>query len=255
MIYIYKHDNHDYELRFTRFHLFSQIPRISGPQWYNMCIGRVLSPYLAVPGFHPSLIVYCTMHVSNLGLIQWTNAAVLLALTRLQFFGAGRLSDALHACTIRFRQWCTLHGIPQSQPIITVGMLHLSATEAPELTLKAYHGRIFLAFLVTCLRTVVRDNGDPELLLAFEAAQTLSQWHSKLESCGRYLERAEATELQRLCTHFLGTYKVLAHMHASRGSMHWPLRPILVLHCIFLHFCVYMYIYIYSLNCATPCTH
>ena len=126
---------------------------------------------------------------------------------------------------MRFRGWCRAHKIPQSQPVLTVGMLHL---DAPELTLKAYHGRIFLSFLAMCANEALQlpqHANDEELILCLAVSRELAQWHSKLEIYGRYLQQSEADELVRLSNQFLAIYKTLALRHAQQGSLRFPLRP------------------------------
>ena len=118
------------------------------------------------------------MHVSNLGLAQWTNAGVLLELLSRGFFGdpsSVSLADRLHIATLRFRKWCRLHGIAQSQAFLTVGMLHIGpSSSAPELTLKAYHGRVFVAFLASCCQALLssQGEGDDELVLLLAVSHT-----------------------------------------------------------------------------------
>ena len=193
-----------------------------------MSLGRYVCPLVAVAGFTPDMITYCSMHVSNLGLVQWVNAGVLMGLMQRGVFGDPRnikVAQQLRIATLRFREWCSLHGIEQSQPIITQGMLF---RDPPELTLKAYHGRIFVSFLAALCHGLINDratNDDDELLLWLEVSRSLAQWHSKLEDCDRYLLREDALELRRIGNRFLHVYKILAHRAAAAGSQCFPLRP------------------------------
>ena len=106
-------------------------------------------------------------------------------------------------------------------------MLHLDS--APELTLKAYHGRVMVAFLAVCAESAQSALGglgvDPDLDLTVVCCQLIAKWHLKLELYNRYLSRAEADELSALSLQFLRVYRSLAQQHAARGSLCWPLRP------------------------------
>ena len=117
----------------------------------------------------------------------------------------------------------------QSQPFITAGMLHLSETSAPELKLKAYHARIFIAFLADCLETHMNNNAaaavDPDFFLSLAATAGLANWHLELEVAGRYLSQAQAEGLHRRGMQFLDTYRLLARRHAQSGSLLFPLKP------------------------------
>ena len=182
-------------------------------------------------GFNPEAIHYCAMHVVNLGLAQWINAATLLALLDRGFFGAKTVALAarLQVCTLRFRRWCSLHGIMQSQPFITVGMLHMgsaAAPTAPELTLKAYHGRVFLAFLSCCCEVALQSAGDDsELQLIAALTSNLAHWHLAVESYPRYLLPDQATRLWSLANRTCLLYRSLAARAIRAGSLCWPLKP------------------------------
>ena len=169
------------------------------------------------------------MHVSNLGCAQWTNAGVLLGLLERKFFGDPAemsFSQRLHVCTIRFRRWCKVHSVMQTQPFLTAGMLHCGTGQTPELTLKAYHSRVFLSYMASCCEVALRGtSADPELLLMLSASHSLSQWHLKLESYPRFLTLPQAETLIELCNRFLVAYKALAQIHAQKGSLCYPLRP------------------------------
>ena len=111
-------------------------------------------------------------------------------------------------------------------------MLHLGArgeATAPELTLKAYHGRVMVSFLATCTEAAQTDLGGPgvdaDLDLTVVCCQLIAQWHLLLEQCGRYLSREEADELSAVALRFLRVYRALAQNHSARGSLCWPLRP------------------------------
>ena len=176
------------------------------------------------------MVKLCTMHMSNLGAIQWVNAGTLLGLLERGFFGAVSLPLAtrLQIVTIRFRKWCTLHNIPQTQPFLTAGMLHLSSPQGPELTLKAYHGRVFIQFLAACTQALLDKlgaNNDPELVLLLAVCHGFSSWHLRLEALPRNLTREQALELQSMMDETLRVYRLLAARHAGTGSLRFPLRP------------------------------
>ena len=116
--------------------------------------------------------------------------------------------------------------VRQSQPFITVGMLHLGGSTSPELTLKAYHSRVFLAFLTVTLEDVYRSRpGDTELMLCLGVTSALAQWHLYLEKCPRYLTESQSSEFLRLSGKFLKVYKTLAIRHAQAGDLLYPMKP------------------------------
>ena len=105
-------------------------------------------------------------------------------------------------------------------------MPHLGGSTAPELTLKAYHSRVFLAFLaVTCETAVASQPDDTELLLCLGATSALAQWHLYLERCPRYLTEEQTSEMMRLSLKFLTVYKTLAIRHALARSLRFPMKP------------------------------
>ncbi|CAE7311028.1 unnamed protein product, partial [Symbiodinium sp. KB8] len=221
-----------YEIfRFSKFEAFRDTPRLSPSQFITKALGSYVAPLTWVTGFNPEAIHYCAMHVVNLGLAQWINAATLLALLDRGFFGAKTVALAarLQVCTLRFRRWCSLHGIMQSQPFITVGMLHMgsaAAPTAPELTLKAYHGRVFLAFLSCCCEVALQSAGDDsELQLIAALTSNLAHWHLAVESYPRYLLPDQATRLWSLANRTCLLYRSLAARAIRAGSLCWPLKP------------------------------
>ena len=225
------HADQHAHFRFTSFDRFSSFHRFTTAEFFLKSFGKYVTPLALVAGFSPGIIAYCSMHVSNLGLAQWTNAGVLLELLSRGFFGdpsTVSLADRLHIVTLRFRKWCGLHGIAQSQAFLTVGMLHIGpSSSAPELTLKAYHGRVFVAFLASCCQALLssQGEGDDELVLLLAVSHTLAQWHLKVESYPRYLTPAQGDHLIELSNHFLHCYKALAVRHSAKGSLAFPLRP------------------------------
>ena len=151
-------------------------------------LGSYISPLTRVIGWTPQMLAYCTMHTSNLGICQWLNCGILLGLLERSAFGdvSEQLAERLRKTTMDFKEYCRRHHIAESQPLITKGQLHISSTEPPELTLKAYHSRLFVVFLSAKTHEMLqmdRFQEDKELLLFHSAARTLSQWHSKLERC------------------------------------------------------------------------
>ena len=217
--------------RFSRFESFREIPRLTHAAFITKALGRYVSPLTWVTGFHPHTIHFCAMHVVNLGILQWVNCATLLALLGREFFGAKTVALAarLQVCTLRFRRWCSLHGIMQSQPFITVGMLHLGTAAkptTPELTLKAYHGRVFLAFLSVCCEVALQSaSDDAELQLITALTSSLASWHLKVEAFGRYLTGEQAAELWRLSERAVLIYRELSARHIAMGSLCWPMKP------------------------------
>ena len=105
-------------------------------------------------------------------------------------------------------------------------MLHLGGLTAPELTLKAYHSRIFLAFLAVTLEDALRSRpDDTELMLCLGVTTALAQWHLYLEKCPRYLTESQSSEIMRLSVKFLKAYKTLAIRHALAGDLLYPMKP------------------------------
>ncbi|CAE7209454.1 unnamed protein product [Symbiodinium sp. CCMP2456] len=181
-------------------------------------------------GFHPFMVKLCSMHMSNLGALQWVNAGVLLGLLERGFFGDPvrlPLGQRLQIVTIRFRRWCSIHGVLQSQPFLTVGMLHLSSPQGPELTLKAYHGRVFVQFMAACCQALLQQcgNNDDELVLLQAVSHGFASWHLRLEAFPRVLTYGQARELRTSMDENLRVYKLLATRHSAAGSLRFPLRP------------------------------
>ena len=98
-------------VRFSRFENFASFYRFSTGEFYSRCLGSWVSPFTMIAGFHPALIRMCSMHTIHLGICQFANAAAILDLCDLQFFGGGLLSEKLNILTHRFNNWCRLQGI------------------------------------------------------------------------------------------------------------------------------------------------
>ena len=221
------------DFQYSRFDRFRQtgFSAFSSAGFLTHALKNYVPPICFVTGFAPRMISLCTMHTSNLGLCGLLNGGALRGLLERDFFGPASepLSLRLRVATVRFRSWCSAMRIPQS-PWLTVGMLHLSDTTAPELTLKAYHARVFLAFLVVCThaqleRSRASNQADDDLLLIHASCAALADWHQLLEASPRYLSEGQAAELQRLAYKFLVVYKTLAIRHARASSLRFPLRP------------------------------
>ena len=139
-----------------------------------------MAPPFLIYGFQPHLIALCSLHTSNLGLCSWLNAGALLGLLDRGYYGPTTqpLLERLRAVTLRFRAWCSSLRKPQSQGWITVGMVHISDVQAPELTLKANHARVFLAYMAASLQAALENNrDDDDLLLMASACAYLAEWH------------------------------------------------------------------------------
>ena len=218
------------QLRFTSFENFAGFHRFDAAGFVLNSIGSYISPIFGIRGFHPYMVKLCSMHMSNLGALQWVNAGTLLALLERGFFGpvALPLATRLQIVTIRFRKWCTLHRICQTQPMLTTGMLHLNSPQGPELTLKAYHGRVFIQFLTACCQALLDqlgENNDPEMVLLLAVCHGFASWHLRIEALPRYLTREQALELQSMMDETLRVYRLLAARHAGTGSLRFPMRP------------------------------
>ena len=102
--------------QYTNFETFPEsFPLASTSKFINCSLGPYVNPLLLVTGVcAPHMVAYCSMHVSNLGILQWCNAATVVKLLSLNFFGppGAPLAHKLAVLTTRFRKWCNLHDIP-----------------------------------------------------------------------------------------------------------------------------------------------
>ena len=200
--------------RFSRFDAFRGIPRLTHATFITRALGSYVPPLTWVTGFHQEAIHFCAMHIVNLGIDQWVNAATLLALLEREFFGAKTvaLSERLQVCTLRFRRWCSLHGIMQSQPFITVGMLHLGSKAAPtppEFDLESISFSGLPGFFLSCCCEVAlqKAGDDSELQLIAALTSNLAHWHLAVETYPRYLVQQQAAHLSQLADRVCLLYK------------------------------------------------
>ena len=70
---------------FSEFHNF---PRCGTVDFFQSLYRGRVCPLALVVGFAPHMIRYCVMHFAHLGISQWLNASVFLALCDHGVFGA-----------------------------------------------------------------------------------------------------------------------------------------------------------------------
>lgn len=135
-------------------------------------------------------------------------------------------------------------------------LLAAPAGEYPELKIKAFAGRVMLAFLQAKVAGVLnawsQEQVIPEKMLLIHGTLTsLSEWMLLLEECPRFLSQQQADNLWHLsqrclacvthrracrecfkpclrcCTHlrFLCGYSKLAAMHRRLKVLLWPIKP------------------------------
>ena len=54
--------------------------RFTVPEFYLQVLGNYVNPLCAVVGWSPNCIRFCSMHVVNLGIVQWINASTIFTL-------------------------------------------------------------------------------------------------------------------------------------------------------------------------------
>ena len=119
-------------------------------------------------------------------------------------------------------------------PTITAGMLHDRGSDAGDhacLTLKAWNGRVFLAYLDCCLNQQLQSNQasgrhDPELILATVATRSLLLWFCEQEgSHRRYLTEGQAETIHRHGIQYLQHAAALAKHASSNNLLRWKVLP------------------------------
>ena len=98
------------KLSYRVFRNFASTPRTTGVAAFINQV-KFVNPLSFVTGFHPDRIVFCEMHVVHLGICQWVNAAGILLLADLGYFGPGTLQDKLVILTDRLNKWCQVNRI------------------------------------------------------------------------------------------------------------------------------------------------
>ena len=168
------------------------------------------------------MLRFCSMHVVNLGILQYVLGSAVSLLAEVHgFFGPGKLPERLTEMTERFKRWASSCGITHSQGYITQGMLHHKkrGTEYPLLTLKAYNGRVFLPFICLCLRLLWQQTTDLEVGLAYYCCERLSAWMDGLERCPRYLSEAQADMLAGHALRFCEIYLKLVRLGLAKNVL------------------------------------
>ena len=174
------------------------------------------------------MLRFCSMHVVNLGILQYVLGSAVSLLAEVHgFFGPGKLPERLTEMTERFKRWASSCGITHSQGYITRGMLHHKkrGTEYPLLTLEAYNGRVFLPFICLCLRLLWQQTTDLEVGLAYYCCERLSAWMDGLERCPRYLSEAQADMLAGHALRFCEIYLKLVRLGLAKNVLRWHLVP------------------------------
>ena len=95
-------------------------------------------------------------------------------------------------------------------PWITAGMVHDGKPGSyASLTLKAYNGRLFVAFLLVCISELGKQllHRDAEVEMAILATRTLVRWFHAQETAPRFLTRET-----------LGCYSKVSRINQLRNS-------------------------------------
>ena len=115
-----------------------------------LSMGDAPNPMILIPGFHPSIIRFCSMHVLALGIYQTLAAEVLLWMSEHKVFcdrpQAG-LDEHLRYAFHNFKEWQTREHVTCSGRVFTSKRLHVSPGDFPWLGYKAFNCRVVLAWL------------------------------------------------------------------------------------------------------------
>lgn len=81
----------------------------------------------------------------------------------------------------------------------------VKAGEFPELRIKAYAGRVLLAFLQTLVAGVCNTVGEPseDILLVHAAMSEMCKWYLLVETSDRYLSTGQAQQIWDCSQRFL----------------------------------------------------
>ena len=138
---------------------------------------------------------------------------------------------------MEFRVWFFCRIFPHvrhSVQTITTGMLHDRSSDAGDhacLTLKAWNGRIFLAYLDHCLNHQLESNQasgrhDPELVLATVATRSLLLWFCEQEGAHkRYLTEEQARTIHRHGIQYLQYAEALSQHASGNNLLRWKVLP------------------------------
>lgn len=72
-------------------------------------------PIFLMRGFHQELLVPCSMHVLNLGLMQVMCGTAIWEFIRGKHYGRRNIKDQLHSAWIDFKAWCKQHKVQGNQ--------------------------------------------------------------------------------------------------------------------------------------------
>ncbi|CAJ1442588.1 unnamed protein product [Effrenium voratum] len=137
-------------------------------------IGNTASPcpLILCKGFHPALLMICSMHVLNLGLAYDCNGAAMMALINCSYFGATDLSleERFANAYDDFRNFLRSEKISCSQPPFRPSMVMKKDGQCA-FTCKAYNGRCVAEWLCACLADAAQR---PEMLSQDERLPLLS---------------------------------------------------------------------------------
>lgn len=218
---------------FVDFGHFQQFDRRTHNNFVLNVIPRYVCPLLEVQGFHVDMLRHCSMHVINLGFLQFALASGILQLIDQGMYGPPPLEHQCKRLTDALRSWSYANRVPQSQCNITPGLLHVNKPgEPPFLGSKAFNGRICLAFLAVVYTGhfhVWQQIQDQNLRCRMEWSAhyfwTLGEWFNKVESFPRYLSGEQARLLRTLGEQSMEHYMQLTRLSAREGSLLWSIRP------------------------------
>ena len=111
--------------QWTRWENYDAVHQLNTAEFFACSLKAYVNPLSCTIGFTPRHISFCSMHVSNLGILAWLNASVIMLLVKTTFFGGEdvSLSQKLVVATLRFRAWCKARHIPQ--PSCQIALLFL----------------------------------------------------------------------------------------------------------------------------------
>ena len=128
-----------------------------GHSWQRRSLGETIlecmpdapSPLVLTPGWGPETMRFCCMHVLALGIHQTMNAESLIWLCEHSAFCSEPSADLdthLRCAFLAFKKWQRDESICCSGRMFHSKKLHISPTDYPWLSYKAFNGRVVLAW-------------------------------------------------------------------------------------------------------------
>lgn len=192
---------------------------------------RAMCPLVGIPGFHPSVVRWCLMHVCDLGLLFVCNGSSMNLLLRAGWFGSEPdipISVKLSRAYVSFKDFIKLNKIECSQPEFTENMIFKKNSDVL-FTAKAFNGRVVLEWLCQEVYRFSMTPGaaafDPRVFHIAAAMKHMSRFLGQLEQAGRYLTENEANSIFDDGKKFLDRYVQLTAMSVRFGHQEWFLRP------------------------------